>query len=163
MKFKELFADEPQQIAAMSALASSILKEYYDSIIGAAQNDYMIAKFQSEASIREQLAHGYRYFFAVTQEQNAGFLAFYPRNDAMYLSKLYLGKSQRGKGFARPILDFVVAEAKKAGLNAVELNVNKHNPSCAIYERLGFTILRAEKNDIGSGFYMDDYVYRLEF
>jgi len=32
-----------------------------------------------------------------------------------------------------------------------------------IYEKLGFKILRSEKNDIGQGYYMDDYVYRLEF
>jgi RimJ/RimL family protein N-acetyltransferase len=48
-------------------------------------------------------------------------------------------------------------------LNRIELNVNKNNQSKYIYEKLGFKILRAEKIDIGNGFYMDDYVYYLEF
>ena len=30
-----------------------------------------------------------------------------------------------------------------------------------VYEKLGFTVARAEKNDIGSGFFMDDHVYAL--
>ena len=29
-------------------------------------------------------------------------------------------------------------------------------------EKLGFRIIRSEKNDIGNGFFMDDYVCRLE-
>ena len=44
----------------------------------------------------------------------------------------------------------------------MELNVNKHNDTIRIYEKMGFRLLRSEKNDIGSGYYMDDYVYRLE-
>ena len=43
-----------------------------------------------------------------------------------------------------------------------EFNVNKHNPTLQIYKSLGFTTIRAEKIDIGGGFYMDDYVERLE-
>ena len=48
-------------------------------------------------------------------------------------------------------------------MSAIELNVNRFNPSIAVYEHLGMRRIRAEKNDIGSGYYMDDYVYRLDF
>ena len=49
------------------------------------------------------------------------------------------------------------------GLSAIELNVNKHNPTVDIYEHYGFTRIDANLIDIGSGFFIDDYVYRLEF
>lgn len=39
------------------------------------------------------------------------------------------------------------------------LNVNKKNPAAAVYRHMGFQLLREEKNDIGNGFYMDDYVF----
>lgn len=77
----------------------------------------------------------------------------------MYLSKFYLYKQERGKGYAHEMLSFIMDETKKAGLDGIELNVNKHNSACRAYDRLGFEIIRSEKNDIGNGFYMDDYVY----
>ena len=96
-------------------------------------------------------------------EKDLGFFAFYPREDALYLSKLYLYKDQRGKGFSRQILEMLKTQAKELGLNRIELNVNRNNPSVKIYEKLGFTVAWEEKNDIGNGFYMDDYVYALDF
>lgn len=154
--------EKDEQIKEMSLMATEIVREHYDPIIGVEQNDYMLEMFQSEDAIRKQLDHGYRYYFVREGERNVGFMAFFPRDNAMYLSKLYLYKSERGKGFARHMVDFVREEAGNEGLTGVELNVNKGNPSCLIYEKMGFKMIRAEKNDIGNGFYMDDYVYRLE-
>ena len=42
------------------------------------------------------------------------------------------------------------------------LNVNKDNSAVKVYERLGFVRIREEKNDIGQGFFMDDFVYTYE-
>ncbi len=81
----------------------------------------------------------------------------------MYLSKFYLYSTERGKGFGREILRFLMSVALESGVHAIELNVNKENPTIAVYEKMGFRRIRAEKNDIGHGYYMDDYVYRLEF
>lgn len=46
-------------LEALSRLASQIVKEHYDPILGAAQNDYMIEKFQSVEAIKGQIAQGY--------------------------------------------------------------------------------------------------------
>ncbi len=146
----------------MSRLASGIIKEYYDPLLGAEQNDYMIELFQSAHSIAAQLAEGKRYFFVRYGDEDIGFFSFYPHDGAMYLSKLYLRADMRGKGFSRLMLAFIAGESKREGLDAIELNVNKYNASKDIYERLGFIRIRSEKNDIGHGFYMDDYVYRLD-
>lgn len=162
MEFILLDLNDADGIREMSKMATDILREYYDPIVGKVQNDYMLGKFQSCAAIEEQLAHGYSYYFVRDSSQNIGFLAFYPKSDVMYLSKLYLYEAARGHGYARSMLSFVKDEARKMGLNAIELNVNKHNPTCRIYEKLGFVRLRSEKNDIGNGFFMDDYVYRLD-
>ena len=163
MDFIMLSLDDVNGIKEMSEMATAILREHYDPIIGKEQNDYMLDMFQSVEAVTEQLSHGYNYYFAKKDGANAGFLAFYPREGALYLSKLYLYKDQRGKGFSRVMLEFLKEKAKELGLNRIELNVNRNNPSVQIYEKLGFTVAWEEKNDIGNGFYMDDYVYALEF
>ena len=163
MDFIKLTLDDVNGIKEMSEMATAILREHYDPIIGKEQNDYMLDMFQSVEAVTEQLSHGYNYYFAKNDGTNAGFLAYYPREGALYLSKLYLYKDQRGKGFSRVMLEFLKEKAKELGLNRIELNVNRNNPSVKIYEKLGFTVAREEKNDIGNGFYMDDYVYALDF
>ena len=162
MEFQIVTGEDEKAVGALSELATAILREYYDPIVGVEQNSYMLEKFQSVPALQEQLDHGYRYYFAADGGRRLGFVGFYPRGDALYLSKFYLHRDARGRGYGREMLDFVCAAAREAGLSAVELNVNKHNDTIRIYERMGFRLLRSEKNDIGSGYYMDDYVYRLE-
>lgn len=159
MEFSELLMEDTSGIERMSRLASAIVKEHYDPILGSEQNDYMIDMFQSAKAISQQLSHGYRYFFAVSGGEEVGFMAFYKRSDELYLSKLYLQKSSRGKGYAKEMLHFLIENAKAIGARSITLNVNKYNPSTLIYEKLGFQKLRDEKNSIGNGYYMDDYVY----
>lgn len=162
MDFIRIERGDAQGEERLSALATAIIREYYDPLLGKEQNDYMIEKFQSLHAVREQLENGYRYYIPALNGEELGFMGFYPRKDALYLSKWYLKKEHRGKGYARPMLAFLGSEAEKEGLAAIELNVNKYNPTVAVYEKLGFRRIRSEKNDIGQGFYMDDYVYRLE-
>ncbi len=151
------------QVLLLSQLASRVVKEYYDPILGAEQNDYMIWRFQSVEAIDEQLAGGYDYYLVWEDRKTPiGFLAFYLRKEDLYLSKLYLQKESRGKGYAREMLDFIIRQAKEKKREKVTLNVNRFNPTIKIYEKMGFVQVREEKIDIGGGYYMDDYVYSLQ-
>lgn len=155
----EIIRVEPKEIPELSAFASGIVKEHFDPIIGSKQNDYMIAQFQSIEGISKQMKDGYRYYWVKEDGKKAGFLAFYPREGKMYLSKFYVHKDFRGRHFAKKMFEFVKEETVKEHLPAVYLNVSKQNTeTIAIYEHLGFQIVRKEKNPIGNGFYMDDYV-----
>ncbi len=162
MIFIPLSPEDDKKIGEMSAMATAIVREHFDPIIGTAQNDYMIAKFQTVDAIKEQLDHGYRYYFAVREDKTVGFLAFYPKGDIVYLSKFYLYKEERGQGLSREMLAFVCEQAEALDLHAIELNVNRNNSAIYAYEKLGFKIARTECNDIGEGYFMDDYVYRLD-
>ncbi|MGN1114119.1 MAG: GNAT family N-acetyltransferase [Oscillospiraceae bacterium] len=160
MTFEKLNCDNEQDIEEMSRLATSIVREYYDPLLGTEQNDYMLDMFQSVHGIKEQLEHNCQYYFVVDDDNNKiGFFAYYIREDELYLSKLYLIKNQRGKGYSKAILKFLINDAKANGKNIITLNVNKYNKSVQIYEKLGFKRIRAEVNDIGNGYYMDDFVY----
>ncbi len=162
MTFEQLTLSDESRIREMSEMATEIVKEHYDPIIGEAQNDYMIGRFQTTGAIRSQLEQGYQYYFVSEGGRRVGFLAFYPKERCMYLSKLYLYKDERGKGYSRKMLDFVVQAARRHGSPAVELNVNRNNSAVRVYEKLGMKAVRCEKIDIGGGFFMDDYVFRLE-
>ena len=98
MDFQQVQSADAEEL---SVLATRIVKDYYDSIIGAQQNDYMLKKFQTTTAIQEQLSHGYSFFFAQTEGRNVGFLGYYLREDHLYLSKLYLDKQERGKGYVK--------------------------------------------------------------
>lgn len=60
------------------------------------------------------------------------------------------------------MMNFVIENARKMKAASITLNVNKHNVTKYIYEKLGFVRIRSEKIDIGSGYYMDDYVYEYQ-
>ncbi|MGB4609999.1 MAG: GNAT family N-acetyltransferase [Saccharofermentanales bacterium] len=162
MNFERLLLSDKDKITEMSEMATEIVREHFDPIIGKAQNDYMIEKFQTVDAIRSQLEQGCQYYFVSEKGSRIGFLAFYPKACCMYLSKIYLYKAERGKGYFEKMLDFVIMKAQEEELASIELNVNKNNSAVFAYEKLGFKIIRSEKNDIGEGYYMDDYVYRLE-
>ena len=159
IEFVRLENDE-KEIERMSAMATAIVREHFDPLIGKEQNDYMLSLFQTPGAIAAQLAEGYRYYFVRKDGEDIGFTAFYPKQDAMYLSKFYLYRQERAKGYAHAMMEFVESETRKEGLQAVELNVNRFNSAVQVYEKLGFEIIREEKNEIGHGFIMDDYVFR---
>ena len=84
-------------------------------------------------------------------------MAVQPRNTELFLSKLYLLEETRGKGYSRPLLEWLRSFAQKKGLSKITLTVHKRNPSVEIYQKLGFRIIDPVVTDIGKGFAMDDY------
>ena len=149
-----------EEIEPLSVLATSILREHYDPIVGVEQNNYMLNKFQSVPAITDQLNHGYIYYWGKYEGKNVGFIGFYPVKDRLYLSKYYIAKEYRGKHIGRKMFEFLNDYARKKGLKSIYLNVNKYNyDSIKVYEHLGFVKTGHEKTDIGHGYYMDGYVY----
>ncbi len=161
MQFDEIRAEDELSVQEMAAFAAAIVKAHYDPIIGAAQNDYMIAAFQSAAAIREDIRQGCRYFFLTSDDgRRAGFIALKARPEDLYVSKFYLHQDFRGQGLSHLLCDFAAAMARKLGRGRLKLNVNRFNAQAiAAYEALGFRLDHAEKKDIGGGFVMDDYIY----
>lgn len=147
----------PSQIAAVAELARETWMQHYVPLIGAAQVEYMLARFQSAEAIARQIAaEGYEYYWT----PGAGYLALVPdlaRQSAM-LSKLYVRASLRGTGVGRAMVEFAEKRAAELGGAELWLTVNKHNAgSIAFYEKMGFRKTAALVADIGGGFVMDDW------
>ena len=81
--------------------------------------------------------------------------------DEIYLSKLYLHKKVRGKGYGSQVFQWY--ESLASG-KTLRLNVNKYNEQAiAVYEARGFERIEACQIDIGEGYIMDDFVYEKVF
>ena len=148
-----------QQIEAVAGLAHEIWYEYYVALIGRAQVDYMVAKFQSSGAVAAQLREGYEYFLIQRAGADIGYCAVqpHPENGSLFLSKLYLLRDCRGAGTGRVCMEFIEQLARRRGLNLLWLTVNKGNPAVKAYERLGFRIAADLVMDIGGGYVMDDF------
>ncbi len=157
-------ASTPEQLKEIEKLAVEIWEEHYIPIIGAAQVRYMLAKFQNyDAMLRQINEEDYLYFAINGDGALIGYFAVKPRNNKLFLSKLYIASSMRGLGIARQAVNFIINLAEDRQLGQIELTVNKYNKkSIAAYKKMGFIIVKEEVFDIGQGFVMDDYVMQLD-
>lgn len=159
MTLEFAMARDDAELAVIAELASEIWYEYYVPIIGKAQVDYMVPRFQSVPAMREQIASGYDYFTMHQAGAPLGYVALRPEPELgrMLISKLYLHRNARGRGTGRAAMEFIESRARQHGLALLWLTVNKGNPAVQIYERLGFRNAEAIRIDIGNGFVMDDF------
>lgn len=158
-------AETREEIKEVARMANDIWNEHYAAVIPQEQIDYMLDKFQSVQAISDAIAgQGYEYYLVEDANgQTVGYVGInrdYPAGK-LYLSKLYLLKGTRGKGYSRDVLDELKRMALEDGSGSIWLTVNKENPSVAVYESLGFSKVNTAKTDIGEGFYMDDYIMEI--
>lgn len=154
-----------EQVKICAAIADEIWHEWFPSILSAEQIDYMVEKFQSEAAMKEQMSEkGYQYYYIHRNGVHMGYTAIQPQEDGrLFLSKVYLKKEYRGKGYANAVFEFLKDYCRRNGLKAIWLTVNKHNESSmAVYEKKGFKVIGEDVTDIGNGYVMDDYFYQLD-
>jgi ribosomal protein S18 acetylase RimI-like enzyme len=146
------------QIAIVESLAREIWTEHYTPMIGAKQVEYMLSRFQSRQAISEQIKAGVLYFLIMDDSAPIGYIAVQPKGNELFLSKIYVRCSQRGRGYGRKAIQFSETLAKERHLDKIVLTVNKNNiHSIKAYERTGFKNTGSLVQDIGSGFVMDDY------
>ena len=152
-------ATENKQIKIIEALACEIWNESFPPIIGKAQVDYMLEKFQSKKAIGEQIENGLLYFLINNNDRAIGYIGVQAEEKQLFLSKLYITSAERGKGFSRKAITFIEKIAINKGLNTISLTVNKNNSdTIQIYKRLGFENIGSIVKDIDNGYVMDDYI-----
>ena len=148
-----------EQIKTLSNLACEIWNQHFVPIIGKAQVDYMLNKFLSPEALKKQLADGYEYYLISCDDSFVGFTGIHDENGSLFLSKLYVHVNSRGKGIASWVFQKLVEICNTRNLDKIWLTCNRHNSNTlAIYDHLGFEIVRKEAADIGNGFVMDDYI-----
>jgi ribosomal protein S18 acetylase RimI-like enzyme len=147
-----------KQIEIVESLAKEIWAEYYVPIIGEKQVAYMVRSYQTRQAISEQIRCGFLYFLIEEHDENIGYTCVLPKGEELFLSKLYIRSSERGKGYGKKTIQFLDELARKNGLRRLVLTVNKNNIlAINVYKRIGFRNLGSVIYAIGGGFVMDDY------
>lgn len=146
-------------------LAHEIWPSAYLEILGTKQLNYMLDKMYSLSSLENQFSVlNHRFILATENEIPVGFASYSPHEneDSYHLNKIYVLPNQQGKNIGKQMLNYVIPEIKKTGASTLQLNVNRHNKALQFYQKQGFKIIREEDNDIGSGYFMNDYVLELQ-
>ncbi len=162
MEFRPVIKPLEQQ--RLADLATEIWLEHFTPIIGREQVEYMLTHYHSLAIIGEQIAEQhYAYFLLVEQGQALGYLGVQPKEDGLFLSKLYIRRAARGKGLGKQTIAFIKDFAKQRGLSEIKLTVNRDNhDTIAAYLKLGFVKTGEQSADIGGGYVMDDWLMSLK-
>lgn len=154
-----------EDLVIIHQLAHEIWPSAYLEILGQDQLDYMLDKIYSIPSLQHQ-ATVLNHHFIILFENGvpAGFASYSPHEDnsVYHLNKIYVLPSCQGKNLGKELLKHVIIQVKKNGATSLQLNVNRYNKALHFYEKQGFKIIREEDIDIGSGYFMNDYVMELE-
>ena len=115
--------------------------------------------------MQDQVKHQqYHYHKVYEGDELVGYIGLQNQPDRLFLSKLYLKDSARGKHYATEMFEYVKKQAEKYCYPSIYLTCNKYNKhSLAVYEKFGFQWIDSVQADIGNDFIMDDYIleYRL--
>jgi ribosomal protein S18 acetylase RimI-like enzyme len=142
----------------ITKLASTIWKEHYTPIIGIEQVKYMLDKYQSVNAIKKQIEEGAEYYLISYKNESVGYLSVSTKESSLFLSKIYILSSQRGKRIGKTSMEFIEEIAIKNQCENISLTVNKYNTnSIKAYEKMGFVKVKEIVIDIGNGFVMDDF------
>jgi GNAT superfamily N-acetyltransferase len=131
----------------------------YEALLGKEQVIYMLHKLYGTAALEEQMRKQHYFFLALKEYEAVGFASFSKVELETYkLQKLYVLPSEQRAGTGKALLETVETVAKSMGARKLQLNVNRKNIAKGFYERSGFAVVKEEDIDIGSGYYMNDFV-----
>lgn len=134
----------------------------YGTILSKSQLEYMLQKMYSIEELERQLSGDSFFYIAESVEQNAiGFAAFSLRDQdtgTYHLHKLYVLPAFQKHHCGKILLEQVIKTVQEMKGQRLSLNVNRYNKARFFYEKMGFNIIREEDIDIGSGYFMNDFV-----
>ena len=162
MNVKTIRQATPYDCRLIYELAVPTWTAAYSGILSHEQMAYMLEMMYSEESLTRQMREGHIFFIVWCDSVPAGFISFHAKDENHYiLEKLYIHPQMQGTGAGRFLVEKTEKYIHDQYLNRkilFELNVNRNNKAVGFYQRLGFHIAREVDEDIGNGFYKNDYI-----
>lgn len=153
-------ADNQSDYQEIENLAFEIIPEFYSDVIPHDHNVFFVQKFQTIKVIQEQLDNGYEYYLIYDNNKTIGYIGLQvdKANLEMVLSKLYILKDNRGKGFGTKAMDFIFNRAEEHKIAKISLTVNRQNKkTIRLYHKYGFNITKDLTNRFENGHIILDY------
>ena len=147
-------------------LASKIWEPTYGSILSREQLDYMFDMMYAPESLLKQMTELHHQFFIIYADgEPSGYLSIETvEKDLFEFQKIYSLPSLHGTGIGRYIIEQGIDYLKSIhpGPFTIEMNVNRFNPAFGFYKHMGFYEHTTRDFHIGNGYYMNDYIMRLD-
>lgn len=150
------------ELPILESLAREIWPDTYADIISRDQMDFMLNWMYSTETLEKQQADEHEFYLIRKENRDIGFLAIEQIGDELKVNKVYVLPSAQGLGAGKNLMEKAIERAKAKDCTQLFLQVNRANKAKSFYEKLGFTIRKEEKFDIGNGYFMDDYVMELK-
>lgn len=152
-------ASAQKDIDSIEAMARIVWPETYNGMIPDGQADYMVERFQTAEAVSRQMSEGYVYDIARIGGKDVGYSAYRLEGALLSVSKLYVLASARKHGIGRLFLESAMDAGRAAGAKRMHLSVNKNNArAISFYESMGLSKESETYEEIGDGFYRDDYM-----
>lgn len=164
-----------EDIPLIHEMADTVFRETYKDILSPEQMEFMMDWMYSEPNILEQMnVLNHKYFIAEEDGRACGYMSIEreapsPEDDAggleqYHLQKLYVLPSHQGRGYGRELLQEAMRFVREisTGTARINLNVNRHNKAVGFYEKMGMECTSQGDFPIGSGFFMNDYIYSID-
>jgi ribosomal protein S18 acetylase RimI-like enzyme len=152
----------------ISTLASEVFPYTYREILTEEQIEYMMEWMYSLPNIRKQMeVERHTYYIAYSDAGTpCGYVSVRPEAEGLYhLEKIYVLPKAQKEGYGKALFlkaEEHVREQEKGKPAAMELNVNRYNPALGFYKKMGMRCVREGDFPIGNGFYMNDYIMRID-
>jgi GNAT superfamily N-acetyltransferase len=152
---------ERDELSVVKTLAHDIWPRVYDYMISPEQISYMLSLMYNLDKLQQQLGEGVKFVLLEVEGMPQGFLSFEEKDECIFLHKLYLRPEMQGQGFGKKMLLVAIDFAIDSKKPFVELTVNRNNKSLEFYMSQGFQIKEEKDFDVGSGYFMNDYILSL--
>lgn len=135
-----IFEAAPDELPRVQALARDIWPECFAGILPPDRIGPMVEAIYALDTLRDDLqVRGHRYWLAQVDGNDAGYVSAYPEGTRLWLKKLYLRQTCRGKGTGKALIATVLKAFPEA--RELALYVNDGNaPAIAFYQAQGFEI-----------------------
>jgi ribosomal protein S18 acetylase RimI-like enzyme len=150
-----------EDINTICLLAEKIWPSTYGEILSQDQLRYMMDMMYSPAALKIQMLEKKHSFIILEEnDQQIGFASYsmMDKPGIYRLHKIYVMRTEQGKGLGKYIIDFIIKDIQPQGATALQLNVNRNNKAKYFYEKLDFKVISEEDIDIGNDYFMNDYV-----
>ena len=139
---------------SIEQLAFEIIPEFYADIIPHDHNIFFVQKFQTVQPILQQISNGFEYYLIKENHIPVGYFGIQINKSTgeMILSKLYILKSERGKGFGTKAMEMIIDRAKDLKIIRIILTVNRKNErTINLYKKSGFVKTKDLVNQFENG------------
>lgn len=118
----------------------------------------MLERGYSDQALTKQMNDGHHFLILSVNDKAVGFLSYSHQGENRYfLHKFYIDHRQHRKGLGRELFRYLLELL--TDLKEIRLTVNRQNfKAINFYFRNGFIIEEVMDFDIGSGYFMNDFV-----